>query len=214
VKGVNPKQATCGATGNMEPEVLIRRAKRGDRQATADLLEEYRNYLLMLAQLQLGKSLRRKLDPADLVQEAYLAACRDFQQFRGASEKELVAWLRSILAHTGAKMIRRYTGTLRRDIDREQHFSDAMDCSAASLSRLVSPQSTPSKGAVRREAVVVLADKLAELPDHYRQAIMLYHLEGLTIVEVAQRLERSPEATNSLLARALIKLRSLMKGAL
>jgi RNA polymerase sigma-70 factor (ECF subfamily) len=60
---------------------------------------------------------------------------------------------------------------------------------------------------------VVLADKLAELPEHYRRAIVLHHIEGLSIAEVARRLDRSPQATNSLLARALVKLRSLMKGA-
>ncbi len=211
---MNRKQQSNGHSHSAaNPEDLINQARRGDQQATADLLETYRNYLSVLAQIQLGKTLQRKLDPADLVQETYLAACRDFHQFRGRSEQELVGWLRTIMANTGGKMIRQYTGTRCRDVQREQNLSAALDHSAEALSRLVSPLSTPSKGAIRREAAVVLADKLAELPDHYRQAIVLYHIEGLTIAEVAERLERSPEATNSLLARALIKLRSLMKDA-
>lgn len=196
----------------MNPQDLINQAKRGDQHATADLLETYRNYLSVLAQIQFGRTLQRKFDASDLVQETCIAACRDFAQFRGQSEQELIGWLRTIMANTGSNMIRQYKGTLRRDVQREQNLSDALDRSAAALSRLVSPGSTPSKGAVRREAAVVLADKLAELPDHYRQAIVLYHLEGLTVTEVAERLGRSPEATNSLLARALIKVRSLMKG--
>ncbi len=87
-------------------------------------------------------------------------------------------------------MIRQYKGTLRRDVQREQNLSAVLDRSADALSRLVSPVSTPSQGAARREVAVILADKLAELPDHYRQAIVLHHLEGLTIADVAEKLGR------------------------
>ena len=196
----------------MEPHELIRLAKQGDRQAAAELLEAYRNYLHLLAEIQLNQSLRAKMDPSDLVQETCLAASRDFPQFRGHSEHELVAWLRQIMATTSGKAVRRYRGTHGRDVRREQPQPD-LDESAAAIERLASPISSPSQRAAQRETAVILADKLAELPEHYRQAIVLHHLEGLTIAELARELGRTPAATNSLLARALIKLRSLMKGA-
>jgi RNA polymerase sigma-70 factor (ECF subfamily) len=109
-------------------------------------------------------------------------------------------------------MVRTYKGTQRRSVSREQEFADDLNRSSAALAGLAAPVSTPSRSAIRREAAVLLADKLAELPEHYRRAIVLHHIEGLSIAEVAKRLDRSPEATNSLLARALVKLRVLMKG--
>jgi RNA polymerase sigma-70 factor (ECF subfamily) len=196
----------------MRHSQLINQARLGDAEATAQLLDRYRNYMLLLAQVQLDKSLQSKLDPSDLVQETSLAVCRDIGQFRGQSEEELAGWLRKIMANVCLKMVRTYKGTQRRSVAREQEFADDLDRSAAALAGLAAPASSPSRNAIRREAAVLLADKLAQLPDHYRRAIVLHHIEGRSIAEVAQRLERSPEATNSLLARALVKLRSLMRG--
>ena len=191
----------------------VNQAKSADEHAVVDFLSGYRNYLKLLAQVHVGQRLRSKLDASDLVQETLLAACRDFPQFGGQSEQELAGWLRAILINTGRKMIRHYQGTQRRDIRLEQDFGNGIDQSAASIGKLAAPVSSPSHSAARREAAVVLADKMAELPAHYRQVIVLHHLEGRTIGEVADTIGRTPEATNSLLARALIKLRSLMKGA-
>ena len=196
----------------MHHSELISKARRGDQQATEELLKTYRNYLHVLAQIQTSKRLQAKMDASDLVQETCMAACRDFDKFRGGSERELLGWLRTILANTGGKMIRRYKGTRRRDVAREQGWAPSLDQSDAALSGLASPVSTPSHGAARREAAVIVADKLAELPKHYREAIVLHYFDGLKIAEVAEKLNRSPEATGSLLSRAVIKLRSLMKG--
>ena len=96
-------------------------------------------------------------------------------------------------------------------MQREQDFGAQLDRSAATLSRLVSPVSTPSHCVMRHEATVALAQRLAQLPDHYREVIILRHLRGMSIAEVAAQLQKTPEATNSLLARALVKLRVLMK---
>src|SRR5438445_13375943 len=67
---------------------LLRAARAGDADARGRLLDGYRNYLTLLARLQLGRTLRGKADPADLVQETFLRAHRDFAQFRGATEAE------------------------------------------------------------------------------------------------------------------------------
>jgi RNA polymerase sigma-70 factor (ECF subfamily) len=197
----------------VSPPELIERAKQGDPQAAADLLEGYRNYLRLLARLHIDRQLQAKMDPSDLVQETCLEASCHLTSFRGTSEPELLAWLRAIMANRGAKFVRRYTATKRRNVRLEQTFEADLDYSAQAVAKLLAPISTPSQAAVRREQAVILADKLAELPDDYRQAIILHHFEGHSIAEVARQMNRSPESTNSLLARALIKLRSLMKGA-
>lgn len=62
------------------------------------MLERYRPYLLVLARMQINRRLQGKVDAADVVQEAFLAAHRDFTQFRGDSEAAFRAWLREILA--------------------------------------------------------------------------------------------------------------------
>src|SRR5262249_29174420 len=111
-----------GAWPSMNPltnsgfEELAGRARTGDNQALGELLELYRNYLRLLARLQIGPRLQGKVDPADVVQETFLKAHRNFGLFQGKTEREFVGWLRQILAANLAMLVRHYFGTSRRDV--------------------------------------------------------------------------------------------------
>jgi RNA polymerase sigma-70 factor (ECF subfamily) len=197
-----------------EPERLLRLAQGGDAGALGALLELYRNYLALLARLQLGRRLRSKVDPGDLVQETFLEAYRDFAHFRGGSEGEFVSWLRQVLARNLANLLRRYFGTRRRDVRLEQELAGAMDASSRVLEGgLVAPSSTPSHQAARREQAVLLADALGRLPADYREVIILRHLEGLSFPELANRLGRSVNSVEKLWARGLAQLRGALGGS-
>src|SRR5882724_2256557 len=106
-----------------DPEELLRQAHGGNGSALGRLLEMYRNYLAVLARLQIGRRLQGKADPADLVQETFLKAHRNFDRFRGATEAELAGWLRQILAGQLAHLVRRYLGTKRRDVRLEREMA-------------------------------------------------------------------------------------------
>jgi RNA polymerase sigma-70 factor (ECF subfamily) len=195
-----------------ESDLLVDRAKAGDRQAVAELLDLYRNYLLLLARVHIDKNLQAKADASDLVQETCLMAARDFAQFRGETEAEFVAWLRRILANAGAALVRKYKGTRTRDIGREQQIQQQLDQSSCALAQLVvGPDSTPSRIAARRESAVVLANALARLPDDYREVVVLFHLEGLSLADVAARMGRSVPSVHGLRTRAILRLRTTLK---
>jgi len=69
-----------------DPEELLHQAQSGNGSALGRLLEMYRNYLAVLARLQIGRRLQGKADPADLVQETFLRAHRECASFRRHSE--------------------------------------------------------------------------------------------------------------------------------
>src|SRR5262245_21801869 len=71
----------------------IRRAQDGDRDALDRLLARYRAYLRVLAAACIHRSVQRKADASDVVQEALLRASERFAQFRGTTENEWLAWL-------------------------------------------------------------------------------------------------------------------------
>jgi RNA polymerase sigma-70 factor (ECF subfamily) len=195
----------------MDPEQLLQEAQAGDAATLGRLLEMYRRYLALLARVQIGQRLQGKVDASDIVQETFLEAHRHFAQFRGKSEGELVRWLRQILATNLANLLRRYLGTQGRDVRLEREIEAAFDRSSVLLDRgLVSPHSSPSQQAVKREQAVLLADALAQLPDDYREVLVLRHLEGLTFPEVARRMERSLDSVEKLWMRGLAQLRQIV----
>lgn len=190
-------------------EQLLAGARQGEALALGRLLELYRGYLSLLARLQISRRLQGKVDAADLVQETFLEAHRHFARFRGASEGELIGWLRQILAGVIANLVRRYLGTRCRDARLERQLAVELDQSSRLLDRgLAVAESTPSERAVRCEESLRLAAVLEQLPDNYREVLILHHLEGLTLPEVAHRLGRSKDSVKKLWLRALGRLRS------
>src|SRR5579871_47824 len=199
---------------NDTPEPLLSLARAGQGAARGALLERFRNYLTLLARLQIDRRLQGKVDPSDVVQETFLEAHRDFARFRGSSETELAAWLRQILAHNFANVLRHYRGTQRRDVRLERQLQAELNQSSRVWDPgLVAQLSSPSHEAARRERMVLVADALAQLPPDYREVLVLRHLEGLTFPEVAGRMGRTLTAVNKLWVRALGRLRQLLGDA-
>jgi RNA polymerase sigma-70 factor, ECF subfamily len=193
---------------DIDVEQLLGLARDGDEVALGQLLELYRGYLSLLARLQIGRRLQGKVDQSDLVQDTFLEAHRHFAQFRGTAEAELVCWLRQILAGLLANLVRKYYGTQRRDLRLERDLAQELDQSSRTLDRsMAAPHSTPSQRAMRREQAVLLANALEQLPDDYREVIILRHLEGLSFAQVSQRMGRSVDSVKNLWARALAQLR-------
>jgi RNA polymerase sigma-70 factor (ECF subfamily) len=199
-----------------DPERLLAQARLGDADCLGLLLELYRNYLHLLARTQIDLHLRGRASPSDAVQQTFLQACANFGQFRGGSEKELVAWLRRILVNTLAQMVEKQVKARKRDVRREvsvqQLVRNLEGSSAAFDAALVSPHSSPSARAERRELAARVADQLARLPADYREVIVLRNLEGLPFEEVARRMGRKSGAVRVLWLRALDQLRQMQPG--
>jgi len=195
------------------PERLLTLALRGEQQSLGMLLERYGDYLSLLARLQIGRRLQGKVDAADLVQETFLEAHRNWKRFRGSSEGELLSWLRRILAARTVDLLRRYLGSKGRDIRLERELALELERSSRFLDAgLFAKQDSPSKQVTRREQGVLLADALAQLPEDYREVLILRHLEGLTFPGVSQRMGRTLDSVKKLWTRALDCLRRSMKG--
>jgi RNA polymerase sigma-70 factor (ECF subfamily) len=194
-----------------DPERLLGLARAGSGPALGQLLELYRKYLSLLARLQIGRRLQGKVDASDLVQEAFLRAYRDFAQFRGNTEEELLGWLRQILSARLSDLIRHYLGAKCRDVRLERELEADVDKSSHVLDQgLVAPHSSPSQQAIRRERAVLLADALDRLPEDYREVIILRQMEGLSFAEVAGRMGKTVKSVEKLWIRALARLRRVL----
>src|SRR5437588_8578530 len=85
-----------------DSEARLRRARDGDPQALAELFGHYRNRLRRMVRLRLDRRLTGRLDPSDVLQEAYLDFARRFPDYVREPSMGFYLWLRSL---TGQKLI-------------------------------------------------------------------------------------------------------------
>jgi RNA polymerase sigma-70 factor, ECF subfamily len=173
-------------------------------------LERFREYLHLLARMQIDPRLRRDCDASDIVQAVLLKAHQRQDGFRGGSAEELGAWLRRILAHTLADKLRDRLRD-RRDVRREVSLENAINESSVKLTACaIAGDPSPSAVLQDKENALRVANALAQLPEPQREAVTLKHFECLSFLEVANLMNRSPAAVASLLRRGLAKLRKLL----
>jgi len=189
---------------------LLRRAREGDAASREALFGLCRNYLGFVARAQVETWMRRKVDASDLVQQALLEAHRGFEQFEGRTEKEWLAWLRTIVRHNAADFVRRYRGTLKRQAQREVPLRDPADTRPFGAAEPAGREPTPSQELTRLEDELRVSLALAQLAPDHQEVIVLRNLERLPFAEVAERMGRSRPAVQMLWMRAVKKLQEAL----
>jgi RNA polymerase sigma-70 factor (ECF subfamily) len=173
-----------------------------------DDLARFREYLCLLARLEVSPRLRATIDLSGVVQQTLLDAHK--APTRRRSEAQTAAWLRAILVHNLADEARRRSAG-KRDVSRERSLEAAIERSASRLEGwLAAEQSSPSQRAIREEELMMMVEALAGLPDSQRRAVELHHLEGMSLAEIAGELGVTKAAVAGLLHRGLKSLRATL----
>jgi RNA polymerase sigma-70 factor (ECF subfamily) len=185
---------------------LITRVKAGDQEAFTRLFDKYRRRLAVMLHYKMSDQLRIAVEVDDLLQETFLRAFRDIQQFAYRSPGSFLRWLASIADHVVIDAARTQ-GRLRRD---------GVMLAFRSRSNPSGPEPrdsrTPSRLMAERQALDRMLERLNTLPSEYRQVILWAKMEGLSTKEMAERFGRPREATALLLHRALKRFRALAKS--
>ncbi|MFN3192456.1 MAG: sigma-70 family RNA polymerase sigma factor [Aureliella sp.] len=188
---------------------LLNQALAGDADALGELLEHYRAYLTVLAQRYLDQRLKGRLDPADVVQVTFLEAQRDLPAFRGHQIEELLGWLRHILRNNVSSAHQKHIYTQKRSAGRE--VSNSPTDSRPAITDLAPSETTsPSQRMMRDEAAVYLANCLEDLPETQKEALRLRYVEGCSLKQISESMEKTEMAVAGLLKRGLKALRTRM----
>jgi RNA polymerase sigma-70 factor (ECF subfamily) len=172
-----------------------------------DSFERYREYLRLLARIEVDPRLQAKVDLSGVVQQTLLEACRAVQDGPGESGGERLAWLRRILANNLADELRKLR-TEKRDVARERSLEASLAGSSLRFEEWAAGRGTsPSAHAIREEEILRVARAVAALPDAQREALVLQHWHGWKVSQIAGHLGRTRTAVAGLLKRALARLR-------
>ena len=147
-------------------QALLAGARREDRQSIGELLSHFRGYLTLLATTHIQRRLRPRVSPSDVVQETMLRAHRHFAQFRGQSERELVAWLREILITSLARFVEQHLLAAKRDLRREvslDRFPGEFAAGSSSVRPLGRPVERAQAAEFPRGSASESSDLLADL---------------------------------------------------
>lgn len=197
------------SSANESFATLLRRAQAGSREASGQLIEQFRSYLLLIANEDLGADMQGKVGASDVVQDAMLSAQRTIDGFRGQSPQELRGWLRRIVLNDVLETQRRFKGTEKRQVNREValHGND----STAVSPDPASPDMTPSAWVLAQEEAERLRRAMRQLPTEYQQVLELRNWQDLAFAEIGQQMNRSPEAARKLWSRAVVQLQQILK---
>jgi RNA polymerase sigma-70 factor (ECF subfamily) len=171
-------------------------------------LESFRDYLRLLARLQIDGRLRARIDPSDLVQQTLLEAHQALVRPEAVVPADLPAYLRRILSRNLVDAIRQHQAG-RRDVNLEHSLEQSSQRLEAWLA---DDQSGPEQKLARQEELQQMASAMAELPEDQRTALELKYLQGASVADIAVEMQRSEEAVGGLLRRGLARLRERLRA--
>jgi RNA polymerase sigma-70 factor (ECF subfamily) len=194
---------------------LIRRAGEGDTAGLEGLLERYRPRLRRMIRLRLDRRLQGRVDPSDVIQEAYVEVSRGLAAYLRDPSLPFFLWLRLVTGQKLALAHRRHLGVQARDAGREVSlYRGALPeaTSAALAAQLIGKHTSPSQAAARAELKIRLQEALNSMDELDREVLALRHFEHLTNSETSRVLGISETAACNRYVRALERLKKILTG--
>lgn len=172
----------------MEDKRLIHRCKRGDRDAFCRLYKKYRNLLFTVA-----VALLRDVHAAeDVVQDVFVRFAERMADFRLTGS--LKAYLSVCVANRAKNML----------------ISQKKDCALSESRDIPANNPGPEQQIICNEQLQQVAEAMERLPFEQRQIIALHHYSRMSLRDIAQSLELSPNTAKSRYRYGIDKLRQML----
>lgn len=171
----------------------------------AKSLNHFRPIMLTLAEAMISSTLRGDLEPSDLVQQTLLEAHCNAEQLALLNQPAFFSWLRNALNHNVLDAVK-HLRAQKNDIRRRVRESD-LEASFMRLEQiLIADETSPSEVVQRNEQICLMLAAVQTLPDNQRRAVILKHLNGRSLREIAEVLGLSEPAAAGVLHRGRQRL--------
>ena len=194
---------------------LLEAARNGHEGALAILVERHRDRHERMVRFRMDRRLQGRVDPADVVQEAYLAVRGKFAQYSADSRLPFFLWLRLEVGQKLVDVHRFHLGTKMRDAGQEVSLHGGPLPQVTSLSlaeHLLGKLTTASHAAMRVELKLRVQEALNSMDPHDREVLILRHFEELSNAEAAEVVGIKPSAAVNRYVRALKRLKDVFQG--
>lgn len=202
--------------GQNEPgSETLRRAADGDPTALAQAFSHHRPRLRRMIQLRLDRRLQGRIDPSDVLQEAYLEVARGLADYLRDPQIPFYLWVRFVTGRKLQAVHRHHLGVHARDADREVslHRGALPQASSVSLAeQLLGRYSSPSQAVVKAELRLRIQEALNGMDPIDREVLALRNFEELSNAETAEVLGIGEAAASHRFVRALRRLKNILAG--
>jgi RNA polymerase sigma-70 factor (ECF subfamily) len=192
---------------------LLRRMASGDGGAAAELFLAYRDRLRLMVRLRLDRRLQGRLDPSDVLQEAFLDVTRRAPEYAANPTQTPYLWLRYLTGQRLMQLHRYHLGTQMRDAGQEISLYRGALPQASSVSlaqHLLGRLTAPSVAAARAEMQLRMQEALNAMEAMDREVLTLRHFEMLSNEETAAVLGICKTAASNRYVRALRRLKEAL----
>jgi RNA polymerase sigma-70 factor (ECF subfamily) len=192
---------------------LLQRAAQGDQAAWGALLVRSCERLRRMVALRLDRRLQGRVDPSDIIQEAYIDASARLAEYARQPDMPFFLWLRFLTGQRLLRVHRQHLGAEMRDVAREVSlYRGALPAAtaAALAAQLLGRDTRPSEAAVRAERGIRLQEALNSMDAIDREVLALRHFEQLSNAEAARVLGLQESAAAKRYVRALKRLRLIL----
>jgi len=200
---------------HLDDSGLIFRAAVGDNEALSELWQRHHARLRRMIQLRLDRRLQSRVDPSDILQEAYLDLSDRLSEYERDRRMPVFLWMRLVAGQRLMQVHRRHLGTALRDAGREisLHHGELPQASSAALAaQLLGRITAASQAAIRAERQLLLQQTLNRMDPNDREIIALRHFEELSNGEAAHVLGLSKAAASKRYVRAMMRLQTVLEG--
>ncbi len=201
-------------TDELTSSAVLKRIESDGEQAVAELFSSHRERLARMVTFRMDARLRGRVDPDDIVQEAYLDAVQRIRHFTANPVTSIFVWFRMITTQTLQTVHRRHLGTKMRDANREARVGGGgdADATAASIQAfLVGQLTSPSQAAIREERSQQLKEALEGMSELDQEVLALRHFEELSNNEAAEVLGIEPKTASVRYFRAVRRLKDVLE---
>ena len=178
-------------------------------QGVARLFSKYQDRLRQMVAVRLDQRLIGRVDPDDVLQEAYIEMARRKDDYLADPVVSFFVWARRITWQVLLTVHRRHFSQKRHP--RQETALHGVYCnntsSFAMVQQIVAKLASPSQVAMRAERATALMEAIDELGEFDREIVLLRHFENLTNTEAANVLGLSKTASSNRYTRALKRLR-------